>query len=66
MHRIWDAHIINEKNLSYPNYANSILYPIEINREIMVKGTYSDWAQEARDLLPIVYENTEKGNKLGH
>ncbi|MEX0275752.1 MAG: S1/P1 nuclease [Flavobacteriaceae bacterium] len=64
LHKVWDAHLINDQGMSYSEMANS--FPKLSRRQVehWQGGALLDWVHESRDLATKVYAGTHIGEKL--
>ncbi|MGB0177651.1 MAG: S1/P1 nuclease [Owenweeksia sp.] len=65
LHRVWDSEIIDSKQLSYTELAESIDNASKDQVRMWQKGTVTDWAAEATTYREQVYE-TDDPDRMGY
>ena len=66
LHTVWDTTMIEDYNMSYTELATNATKLSKPQLEELQKGSVVDWMYDSRNLCKQVYENTEKGDKLGY
>lgn len=56
LHRVWDAHMINDSRLSYTEITRAVNHPSGQQIRRWQEGTVRDWAHEAMELRDEVYD----------
>jgi len=66
LHRVWDAQLIADYNMSYTELSNTL--PVLSKKEIKTiqMGDAYSWVEESQDLANRVYETTEAQSSLGY
>lgn len=62
LHRVWDSEIIDSKQLSYTELAASVNHPTKDQVCEWQKGSVVDWAHEAMQYRPQVYDTGGRDN----
>lgn len=62
LHRIWDSEIIDDKQLSYTELAESIDHATDEEIMMWQQGNPADWAHEAMQYRPQVYKTGDAEN----
>lgn len=64
LHRVWDSDMIDDKDLSYTELANSLGTPTEAETALWKKATVRDWATESVSYRQQVYDYGD--GKMGY
>jgi len=64
LHRVWDSDMIDDKDLSYTELANSLGAPTAAETALWKKATVRDWATESVSYRQQVYDYTD--SKMGY
>jgi hypothetical protein len=62
LHNVWDSQMIDGKNFSYTELANELdkVTPQEV--AVLQSASVLDWANESRELRPLVYDLPDHGS----
>jgi len=66
LHRVWDAHMIEEHGLSYSELASSLPSLTKAQIKFIQRGTIYDWVEKTQDISNKVYDSVEMGEKLSY
>ncbi|MEX0290357.1 MAG: S1/P1 nuclease [Flavobacteriaceae bacterium] len=64
LHKIWDAHMINDYGMSYSELASKLPEVSRAERRQIQEGDIFDWVEESQEIANEVYESVEIGEKL--
>ncbi len=66
LHSVWDTKMIESYGMSYSELAGNMVPLSRKRHKQIAAGTHRDWLTESREQVKAIYENVEKGDKLGY
>jgi hypothetical protein len=66
LHTVWDSTMIEDYSMSYTELAANATKLSNAQLQELQMGSVVDWMYDSRKLCEQIYENTEKGDKLGY
>jgi hypothetical protein len=66
LHQVWDSDLIDSKQLSYTEYANSINFISKSLRDSLQAEEPGKWVQDSYLLSSRIYSNVRSGDKLSY
>ncbi len=64
LHKVWDANMINDYEMSYTELATSLPRLTEAQKKSIQLGGIYDWVEESQDIANEIYDSVEVGEKL--
>jgi len=64
LHKIWDANMINDYDMSYTELAEKLPRISRKERKVIQQGSVYDWVEESQDLANELYGSVSVGEKL--
>lgn len=66
LHSVWDTKMIESYGMSYSELAGNVVPLSRKHYKELTAGTHRDWLADSRVQVKAIYENVEKGDKLGY
>ncbi|MGB3590558.1 MAG: S1/P1 nuclease [Nonlabens sp.] len=66
LHSLWDSKMIDSYGMTYTELADNAQKLSKSQRKQIMSGTHRDWLRDSRVLVKKIYQDTQKGDKLGY